>query len=164
MLRNLSTALALFAATLLASAEAARAQDVVLSLVCDLGGAPAQMTMGVEYQTAFDFSMTPSGDISGIFPVGVTVFTAGEVVSSTARYSFRGENDFADFTNIDTNERFLVQWILDPQRNGILMVVNPFGDATSHFCAFQGATISDPDPDPRPVNPMLWLQPLLFDD
>ncbi len=137
MLRKLSTAL--FAATLLASAGAARAQDVVLSLVCDLGGAPAQMTMAVQYQNAYGLSTTQRGNISGIFPVGVTVYTAGEVVSSTAQYSFRGENEFADFTTIGTYERFRVKWILDPQRNGIWMVVNPFGGATSHFCAYQGA-------------------------
>ncbi len=136
MLRNLLTALALFLATIVSSAGATRAQDVVLSLVCDLGGVPAQMTMAVQYQQAFDFTTTQKGHISGIFPVGVTIYTAGEVVSPTAGYSFRGENEFADFTAVGTYERFRVKWVLDPQRNGIWMVVNPFGGATSHFCAF----------------------------
>ncbi len=117
----------------------ARAQDVTLSLVCNLGGAPAQMTMAVQYQKSVGYSANNRGHISGIFPVGVTVYTAGQVVSAVARYSFRGENDFADFTAIGTNERFRVKWVLDRQRNGIWMVVNPFGGATTHFCAFKGA-------------------------
>lgn len=131
--------MALLAGAFLAAAGSARAQDVVLSLVCDLGGVPAQMTMGVQYQNAFDFSANQRGQISGIFPVGVTVYTAGQVVSPTAQYSFRGENEFADFVGIGTYEQFRVKWVLDAQRNGIWMVVNPFGGAATHFCAFQGA-------------------------
>ena len=137
MLGKLSAAI--LAATLFASAGIARAQDVVLSLLCDLGGALAQMTMAVQYQSAYGLSTTQRGHISGIFPVGVTVYTAGEVVSATARYSFRGENEFADFTTIGANERFRVKWVLDAQRNGIWMVVNPFGGASTHFCDFHGA-------------------------
>ncbi len=139
MLRKLSSRFALGLAILLISIGHARAQDVVLSFICDLGGMPAEMTMGVEYQNAFGLSSNPGGDISGIFPVGVTVYTAGQVVSQVAAYSFRGENEYADFTAIGAHERFRVRWVMDQQRNGIWMIVNPFGGATQHFCSFVGA-------------------------
>ncbi|MFQ5622374.1 MAG: hypothetical protein ACE5FS_03160 [Paracoccaceae bacterium] len=130
---------AMAALAFVVAAGAARAQDVVLSLVCDLGGQPAQMTLAVQYQQAFDYSTNFKGNISGIFPVGVTIYTAGQVVSQVAGYTFRGENEFADFTGVGTGERFRVRWVLDGQRNGLWMIVNPFGGATRHFCALQGA-------------------------
>ncbi len=130
---------ALFAALLLALPLSARAQDVTLSLICDLGGAPAQMTLQVQYQQAFDYSTGFRGNISGIFPVGVTVYTAGQIVSQVAGYTFTGENDFADFTTMGTYERFRVKWVLDQQRNGLWMIVNPFGDARQHFGEFRDA-------------------------
>lgn len=126
-------------AALLGLAGTAEAQVVTLSYMCDLGGAPAQMLMAVEYQNAFNPLYNFKGNISGLFPAGVTIYTAGEVASQTARYSFRGENDFADFTDLTSGERFRVQWVLDAQRNGVWMKVNPFGGTVTYFCALQGA-------------------------
>lgn len=117
----------------------ATAQQVVLTYACDLNGVSAEMTMGVEYQQAFDPLHNFRGNITGLFPAGVTVYTAGQVVSPAARYSFRGENDFADFTDLVTGARFRVQWVLDPRQNGIWMKVNPFGGTTTYFCALQNA-------------------------
>ena len=124
---------------LAAAPAVALAQQVTLTYMCDLGGALAQMLMAVQYQAAYDPLFNFKGNISGIFPAGVTVYTTGEVASNTARYSFRGENDFADFTDMVNGERFRVQWVLDAQRNGVWMKVNPFGGTTTYFCALQDA-------------------------
>lgn len=117
----------------------ARAQTVVLHAVCDLGGMPGQLTMAVQYQQSFGHSVNVNGGISGVFPVGVTVYTSGHVVSQVAGYGFKGTNEFADFWSVDGSERFRVKWALDPQRNGLWMIINPFGGTTHHFCQFQGA-------------------------
>ncbi|WP_146348443.1 hypothetical protein [Falsiphaeobacter marinintestinus] len=130
----------LFLAALLPVLPApALSQQVTLSYNCDFGGVAAQLVMAVEYQQAFNPLHNFQGHISGLFPAGITIYTAGQVTSPTAQYSFLGENDFADFTDLTTNERFRVQWVLDPQRNGIWMKVNPFGQTTTYFCAFQDA-------------------------
>ncbi len=131
-LKSLTLALAALPSTALA-------QQATLSYQCDLGGVPAQMVMAVQYQAAFDPLYNFEGNISGLFPAGVTIYTAGEVASQTARYSFRGENQFADFTDLITGERFRVQWVLDAQRNGVWMKVNPFGGTVTYFCALQDA-------------------------
>lgn len=122
-----------------AIAAPAAAQHRILTFQCNLDGAPAQMQMAVEYQQAFGFSTNqPSNSISGIFPTGVTVYTAGQVVSQVAQYTFRGENDFADFLDHTTGQSFRVQWVLDGQNNGVWMKVNPFGGTTTYFCALTG--------------------------
>lgn len=91
------------------------------------------MTMAVQYQQAFGRRADQRGNISGIFPAGVTVYTSSQV----AGYTFRGENQFADFTAMDGYERFRVHWVLSPRRNGLWMIINPFGGATRHFCQLQ---------------------------
>lgn len=123
---------------LLTISNTARGQDANLSFTCDLDGVPAQMSMTVEYLNSHEISSTPSGDISGVFPIGVTVYIAGQVISETARYNFQGENQFADFSAMDWHERFVVKWILDAPKNGVWIGVNPFGDTTYHFCTFDG--------------------------
>jgi len=95
--------------------------------------------MQVHYQQAFDPLANFRGQITGLFPAGVTVYTAGQVQSATATYSFRGENQFADFTDHDTGARFRVEWVLDEPNNGVWMKVNPFGATTAHFCALLDA-------------------------
>ena len=121
------------------AAAPAAAQQVTLDLTCLVEGAPAQMVMAVEYQQAFDPLTNFQGKISGLFPAGVTIYTAGTVSSATSRYSFRGENDFADFTDLLTYQQFRVQWVLDPARNGVWMKVNPFGGTVIYFCELQNA-------------------------
>ena len=127
------------ALTLAMTATAAQAREVILTLTCDLNGAPGHMRMGVTYHQSFDTSRDFRGDISGVFPVGVTVYTYGDVTSATAKYTFRGQNQFADFVTAGSLERFRVQWALDQQRNGIWMIVNPFRDAQRHFCTLKDA-------------------------
>lgn len=115
----------------------AYANPVFLTLTCDLNGAPGTLRMGVEYQRAFDFSANSRGDISGVFPVGVTVYTYGDVTSAASRYSFHGQNQFADFVEAGSNQRFRVKWVMDARRNGLWMIINPFGHPARHFCALE---------------------------
>jgi hypothetical protein len=118
---------------------AGAAQNLMLEYRCDLGGAPARMVMQVQYVNSSGLSIRQGAvpSISGVFPTGVLVYTSGEMRSAVAGYSFVGENQFADFTTLGTNERFRVQWVLDPANNGLWMVINPFAGAGAqrHFCA-----------------------------
>ena len=76
----------------------------------------------------------PNPDITGVIGTGsYTFYTAGEVISNTAYYTFTGENQFADFVDHTYNERFRVQWQEVP--NGLNMIVNPFGPGpATHYC------------------------------
>lgn len=133
----MSGAALLFAAVFAASS--AQAQQQTLSFTCDLGGVPAQMTMQLEFVSNSGITVSPGANpaITGVIPMGdYTIYTAGVVQSPTAQYSFRGENQFADFVG-NTGERFLVQWIQDPGRGGIWMIVNPMDSPErrgQHFC------------------------------
>jgi PQQ-dependent catabolism-associated CXXCW motif protein len=57
------------------------------------------------------------------------------LVSATARYSFTGENGYADFVDLIRNERFRVQMI--PQGQQLLMVVNPQGPGPVQYMCQQ---------------------------
>ncbi len=122
-------------------ATPASAQNAVLSLSCNLGGVAAPMVMEVHYQQAFGLSQNQRGHISGIFPVGVNVYTAGQIQQGQGvTYGFTGTNEFADFTEYPSLNRFRVKWVLDGQQNGLWMIINPFGPGPAqHFCAYQGA-------------------------
>ncbi len=126
------------ALTALAATPAA-AQDAMLTFSCDLNGMAVPMAMAVQYVSDTGIAADPRGNISGVFPTGVIVYTAGEVVGPQVRYVFSGQNDFADFTEYPSMNRFRVRWVLDSPRNGVWMVVNPFGPGPSqHFCALNG--------------------------
>lgn len=120
-------------------ASPAMAQPINLSLVCNLGGVAAPMQMEVHHQSAYGVSSNARGHISGVFPTGINVYTAGVLQGSNVKYSFTGTNNFADFTEYPSGNRFRVKWILDPQNNGLWMVVNPFSGASRHFCTYRGA-------------------------
>ena len=121
-------------------AAPAAAQNVILNLSCNLGGIAAPMLMEVHYQQAFGLSANQRGHISGIFPVGVNVYTAGQMQGQGVTYGFTGTNEFADFTEYPSLNRFRVKWVLDGPNNGLWMIINPFGPGPArHFCAFQGA-------------------------
>ena len=97
-------------------------QDFTLS--CNLDGVAATLSIRIE-------AVSTSGVARGIdglvvIPTGdVTYFTSGRLRSPVASYIFTGENNFADFTDENSLERFRVQWV--PTEDGLLMVVNPFG-------------------------------------
>lgn len=132
----------LTAAVLLFSATSGHAQQQTLIFTCDLNGMPAQMIMQREFvaSSGRTYGPGPNPRITGVVPTGqYIVYTAGEVRSRTHYYSFRGENQFADF--VSGSERFRVQWIEDPRRGGVWMIVNPFASRErrgQHFCKLTG--------------------------
>jgi hypothetical protein len=103
---------------------------------CDLQGLTGQLVMDVEVISAsgITWGPGPDPDITGVIGTGdYTIYTEGGLDSPTSSYIFTGENQFADFTEVNTSERFRVQWVDAP--GGITMIVNPFGPLpTQHFC------------------------------
>ncbi len=120
-------------------AEPAQAQQVtVVTYACNIEGAPAQLTAQVQAVSPAGVFMDSSGLFAGSVPTGeVNYYYQGTVVSATSRYSFQGENQFADFVDLNTNDRFRVQFIIQgPQ---LLMIVNPFGPGpVQYLCQLQG--------------------------
>lgn len=106
-------------------ATPATAQNITtVSYVCDLGGAPAQLTAQIETINTAGAVTNSDGWITGVIGTGETMtYYQGELVSATARYVFTGENQYADFTDMNTNERFRVQMVA--QGAYLTMVINP---------------------------------------
>jgi hypothetical protein len=103
---------------------------------CDLQGLTGQMVMDIEVisSTGITWGSGPDPEITGVLGTGdYTIYTDGELNSPTSSYYFTGTNQYADFTEENTFERFRVQWV--EESNGITMIVNPFGpQPTQHFC------------------------------
>lgn len=104
---------------------------------CDLQGLTGQLVMDIEVISSSGITWGPGPDpeITGVIGTGdYTIYTDGELNSPTSHYVFTGENQFADFTDMNTYERFRVQWV--EETDGITMIVNPFGpQPTQYFCA-----------------------------
>lgn len=101
---------------------------------CDIGGLNAVMTMQVEAVASSGavWGPGPTPQITGVIGNGSFIYyTAGTVASSTAQYSFRGENQYADFTMLTGNNRFTVEWIVTAQ--GLTIRVNPFGPGPTQY-------------------------------
>jgi hypothetical protein len=93
---------------------------------CDIEGAPARLTAQVEAISPAGVYMDPQGFFRGSVATGeVNFLYGGSLVSASARYSFTGQNQYADFVDLQTNARFRVQMIV--QGRSLTMVVNPFG-------------------------------------
>src|SRR4029434_2024661 len=87
------------------------AGSAVFQWVCNLDGAPGQLTAQVEAISPAGIYMDASGLFAGSIPTDeVNLYYQGELVSATARYAFTGENAYADFTDLVNNERFRVQY------------------------------------------------------
>ena len=110
--------LGIITVTLAFATGQARAQNQYMVFSCNLQGAPGTLTLAIErIQTS----------------TGVSIYTSGELVSNTARYVFSGEGQFADFVDIQRNERFRVRF--DERPNGLVLVANPYGQGpASYFC------------------------------
>lgn len=123
---SLVVMLALCAAPALAQQNA-----VTLSYTCNLGGLPAQLTARVV--AVGDAGIVSNGrDITGIIGTGdYNLQYQGQLVSATSRYVFSGENAFADFTELTTNERFHVQFIA--QGDQLLLIANPEGPQPARY-------------------------------
>ena len=93
---------------------------------CNIEGAPARLTVQVEAISQAGMYMDPHSFFIGSMATGeVNYIYGGTLVSATARYSFTGRNQYADFVDLQTNARFRVQMIV--QGRSLTMVVNPFG-------------------------------------
>jgi hypothetical protein len=121
-----------------AQAQVQGQRSTIVNYVCNLDGAPAQLTAEVQAVNQAGVFMDPSGFFAGSVATGdVTLYYGGTLVSQTARYSFRGENAFADFVELNTNERFRVQF--NAQGPLLQMIVNPFGPGpTQYLCQMSG--------------------------
>jgi hypothetical protein len=100
--------------------------------VCDLDGAPGQLTAQVEAVTPAGVFLDASGLFAGSIPTNeVNYYYEGTLVSATARYHFSGENAFADFTDMITNARFHVQFVV--QGPSLLLIANPEGPQPARY-------------------------------
>ena len=120
------------------AAPAHAQQATIVTYICNIEGAPAQLTAQVQAVSPAGVFMDGAGMFAGSIPTGeVNYYYQGTVVSANSRYSFQGENQFADFVDLNTNDRFRVQFILrSPQ---LVMVVNPFGPGpVQYLCQLQG--------------------------
>ena len=103
---------------------------------CDLQGLTGEMVMDMEVvaDTGITWGSGSNPDITGVIGTGdYIIYTQGEIRSPTSYYVFTGENNYADFTDMNTYERFRVEWVEDT--DGLIMIVNPFGQApTQHTC------------------------------
>lgn len=110
---------------------------------CDLQGANGVLTMDVEAIRTTGLTWGPgvNPDITGVIATGgFTYLTEGELRSSVALYRFTGENQFADFWDTASFERFRVQWVAN--NDDLVMVINPFGPGpTQHFCTLESAEL-----------------------
>lgn len=108
---------------------------------CDLQGAVGQLTVDVEVVQSAGavWGPGPNPQITGVIgDQGAIYYTAGELRSDVAYYTFTGENQFADFVEPATYQRFRVQWIL--QGESLVMVINPFGEGPAyHMCQMTGS-------------------------
>ena len=101
---------------------------------CDIGGLNAVMTMQVEAVSSSGavWGPGPTPQITGVIGTGSFIYyTAGTLASPTAQYSFQGTNQYADFTLLNGNDRFTVEWIVTAQ--GLTIRVNPFGPGPTQY-------------------------------
>jgi hypothetical protein len=82
-------------------------ETTVVSYDCNLDGAPAQLVAQVETVRPAGVFMGSDGRFGGAIDSGeVNYYYQGTLSSASARYSFTGENQFADFVDMTNNERF----------------------------------------------------------
>jgi len=108
---------------------------------CNLSGANGVLTLQVEAISSSGtvWGAGPVPDITAVVGSGsVIYYTAGTLNSASARYSIRGENQYADVTMLTGNDRFVVEWIVNGPR--LTIRVNPFGPGpTSHDCLLRSS-------------------------
>ena len=108
--------------------------------ICNIEGAQAQLTAQVQaVNSAGVFIDQTTGAFGGSIATGdVNYYYQGTLVSQTgARYSFQGENAFADFVDLNTNDRFRVQF--NVQGQVLQMIINPQGPGpVQYFCQLAG--------------------------
>lgn len=102
------------------------AQTSTVQYSCNIGGMPAQLTAQIEVVGGTGRVIGSQGQITGVIGTGDSMaYYQGQLVSQTGSYSFVGENEYADFTDNYTYERFRAR--MQAQGNYLLITVNPFG-------------------------------------
>jgi len=111
-------------------------QTTVVSYACNIEGAPAQLTAQVQVVRPASIYMDPGGKFGGAIDTGEEhYYYQGMLSSAASRYTFTGEDQFADFVDLASNERFRVQFVVQgPQ---LLMIVNPFGPGPVRYLCQQ---------------------------
>lgn len=121
-------------------AAPAQAQRVTtVTYVCNIEGAQAQLTAQVQAVSPAGVFLDSGGMFGGSISTGeVNYYYQGTLISQTGgRYSFSGENQFADFLDLNTNDRFRVQMIVQGQM--LQMIINPQGPGpVQYFCQMTG--------------------------
>ena len=111
-------------------------QTTVVNYTCNLAGAPAQLTAQVQVVRPAGVFQGSDGRFGGAIDTGeVNYYYQGTLASATSRYTFTGENQYADFVDLQTNDRFRVQFVVQGQQ--MLMIVNPFGPGTEQYMCQQ---------------------------
>jgi len=114
----------------------AHAQQVsTVVYICNIEGAHAQ----VQAVNSAGVFMDGAGMFGGSIATGdVNYYYQGTLISQTGgRYSFTGENAFADFLDLNTNDRFRVQMIVQGQM--LQLIINPQGPGpVQYFCQLAG--------------------------
>ncbi len=124
MARSFTVLAAAFSASLVFTAASVAQQASTVSYVCNIEGAPAQLTAQVQAIDDAGRVVNSQGWITGVIGTGnYNLYYQGQLVSATARYVFTGENQFADFTDLNTNARFRAQLIVQGQQ--LLLIANP---------------------------------------
>lgn len=100
---------------------AAAHQAGSMHYTCDMDGVEADLTAEFEIISLDD----PVGDdtLVELASAPSRVFYSGELTSSAARYVFNGENNIAEFTDMDTKERFLVR--MERENGDLRLTTNP---------------------------------------
>jgi PQQ-dependent catabolism-associated CXXCW motif protein len=143
--RRVRVALAAAVIATLCFALPAQAQRVTtVNYTCNIEGAPGQLTARVQAVNGAGVYIDASGFFAGSVPTGeVNFFYEGSLTSVGGRYSFTGTNQYADFVDLTTNDRFRVQMI--PQGTQLLMIINPQGPGPVRYvCQQQRAGAAAP--------------------
>jgi hypothetical protein len=107
-------------------------ETTVVRYDCNLDGAPAQLVAQVETVRPAGVFMGSDGRFGGAIDSGeVNYYYQGTLSSASARYSFTGENQFADFVDMTNNERFRVQFVVQGQQ--LLLIANPHGPGPRQY-------------------------------
>jgi hypothetical protein len=131
MYRLVVFSIALLSAVAVAAPAQAQGSSV-FTWICNIEGAPAQLTAQVEAVNGAGVFVDPNGMFAGSVSLDeVTYYYEGTLVSASSRYTFVGENQFADFVDLQTNDRFRVQMIM--QNQYLQMIVNPFGQQPAQY-------------------------------
>lgn len=115
--------------------QAASAQSAIVRYECDLAGMRAELVARVEAirETGIVRGAGPNVPITGVIGTGnQTLVYEGELRSPVRSYTFVGENQFADFTDGASYERFRVQFLTQPD-GSLILVANPFGPQPARY-------------------------------